>query len=298
MATEPDRVPQGDEVQRSLGLTAFEASVFRLLTSLSPISVNRAAEVLGAAPWRLNGALDVLAARGAAWVDRERTPWVCGSVPLVNRCTNPACPHPLGGQSLQSDRDWCYRLSTTQSMHACARDIIERTQQMVLLDLFPQNITALKEDLAAAAARRLEVVILVYEPVEIAGVRTVPMRRSIPIHDWPGQQLTAISDGVEVLSGITHGAEGAALGVWTDDPLLTVVHYDGLLSQIITWAVDNIVLDGGTLEEWAVQRSSFRNLGTMMTPGFAKLKQRWAEECTAGRGAAIDRPSHEPDGGR
>ena len=277
MCCEPPRPGGADDLSARLGVNEFETSVYRLLAKLSPISVDRAADVLGAAAWRVNGALDLLASRGAAWVDRTRQPWSCGAIPLIERGPGGALVAEVSGAPALGQVRY-YRLGSTTAMLACARDMLRRTRQVALLDLFPHNAAELKDDLVSAASRHVEVMALVYEPLSLPGVRTVQMRRTGPLREWPGQQLTVVSDAEELLTGMTGGASDPGQGVWTDDPLITVVQYDGMLSQIVSWAIDDVLMTGGTIEQWAVQRSSFGHIGTMRTPGYAKLRAGWAEE--------------------
>lgn len=132
------------------------------------------------------------------------------------------------------EEDRFYRLKSVSQALLRARTLIEGAQRILLFDLFPEPHAMLRDALAAATRRGVTVAGLVYEqPTDSPYTQVLSASAGFAAEHWPGQQLSLVVDGQEVLLGLlAPGAEELLQGLWSDSAYLACLHHSGLSAEI------------------------------------------------------------------
>jgi hypothetical protein len=113
--------------------------------------------------------------------------------------------------------------------------MLDGAREIVLFDLFPEPLRLLTPQLAAAAARGVQVAGIVYSadfPSEFLCVPTHGQAR-VP-ERWPGSQLTLVVDAREFLVALLSEDSAAPLqhGLWSDSLYLSCLQHSGLSCEV------------------------------------------------------------------
>jgi sugar-specific transcriptional regulator TrmB len=265
----------------SLGFTALEADVyFRLLEE--PASTGyRIARALGKPAPNIYKALESLHGKGAVIVDEGATR-VCRAVPpdellgqLERRFheNRERAARSLAERPGAQADDRVYRLSSTEQVFERARAMIARATRIVLVDAFPEPLGVLRAELERSAAAGVEVAILAYAPVEIAGARVIenplaPETRS----RWPGQWVNVVVDGREHLVSFL-GRDGRSVhqAIWSGSPYLSWVYHSSLSSEVLLAEVRRMLDRGASADELRVRLDQLASLRATEAPGYQEL---------------------------
>jgi predicted transcriptional regulator len=229
------------EALRGLGFTEIEALVYVFLLQNEPSTGYRVSHEIGKPTANTYKAIVSLEQRGAVQVDDGE-----------NRLVRAVPPEELLGQMERRFRD--QRESAAQALADIRRDaaddrvyalksaaqVLERARSMlaeargiVLADCFPRVFDALRDDLAAAAARGVAVTVKVYAEVQAPGVEVILQpgaRRTF--ERWPGQQLSLVVDAEEhLLALFTDDLERVHQAVWSRSTFLSCLHHNHLAME-------------------------------------------------------------------
>jgi hypothetical protein len=154
-----------------------------------------------------------------------------------------------------------YRITElTQVIERC-RTMLAHASCKVLADAFPGILATISGDLVATAARGVEVIAKVYEPVAFDGVMTIVDRRGLHIPDkWGIQWLNLVVDGREHLFACLESEEHRVIqAIWTESPYVAFLIHTGLLSEMAVDAmlenVEGTAVTGKLME--ALDRLSY-----------------------------------------
>ena len=278
-----NRSTPAESLLTELGFTAMEAAVYRALVEASPATGYRVAQQIGKPIANTYKAIESLAAKGAVLVDdgEHRS---CRAVPpgellrrlersFRDRCA--AAEEELLRLTHSNDDNRVYPLKSKAQVNQRARAMIERSSRVLLADLFPAPALELRGALSAAAARGVRVGCLVYEPIEIEGVRVVQALPYEWFKAWPGDQVIVIADAMEHLVAVLERGPESTAGVvqalWSPSVLLTLAQHDGLMSQLIAHRLDSLLEEGADVPRISRERRELKHLSVVHTPGFEKL---------------------------
>lgn len=130
------------------------------------------------------------------------------------------------------DRVW--RLEDPDAVLQRARELLRQPAAVVLADLFPAPLQALRDDLVAAARRGTRVVAKVYGPGELPRVETIRTADpSTALAAWPGQQLSLVVDAREhLLALLSTDLRTVHQAVWSASDFLSCMHHNHLANEI------------------------------------------------------------------
>jgi sugar-specific transcriptional regulator TrmB len=129
--------------------------------------------------------------------------------------------------------DRLYHLKTSAQAFEKACSMVAHAREVLLFDLFPEPLAALAPDLAAAAARGVQVAGIVYAPAEDLGFTAIlSPAHAFAVRRWPGRQLTLVADAREHLVALLSGDGDLRHGVWSDSPYLACLQHSGLSAEI------------------------------------------------------------------
>lgn len=226
----------------ALGFTEAEAEVYTALLAGEPTTGYRISQRIGKPTANTYKAIESLERKGAVLVD-DGGSRICRALPpeqLIARLEREHRQHCAEAltelQALQSSDhdDRVYRLVDPKQVFEQARRIISEARHIVLGDLFPGPVAALRADFATARERGVRVVLHVYEVPELPEFEWVlsPLGDGA-LEQWPGQQLTLAADGQQHILALLDADLGHAhQAVWSRSTFLSCMQHNHISAEL------------------------------------------------------------------
>ncbi len=166
-----------------------------------------------------------------------------------------------------------YRLANGPQVMEHARAMLRRAKNHVVIDAFPGLLRELLEKIEQTAARGVRVLVLAYEPTEVAGTPAVlhPSRADF-LAKWPGDRLSIQVDGSEYLHAILAGDGAEAVqAVCSASSLLACEAYVAAVNGVALSAVMDAVERGADSSELRRILASYEPFRLRHTRGFKRL---------------------------
>lgn len=236
-----------DRMLLPFGFTELESRLYCALLGQSPATGYKLAHAVGKAAANTYQALATLVRKGAVIGD-ESEPRSFRPVPpaeLFSRLRSSfdsqalAAEQRLSAMFAPAPQDRLYQLKNLAQALERARTLISCARETLLFDLFPGPLAQLRPALDAAHARGVLVGGTTYEPLADAPfTHVLSAGTDFVAERWPGQQVTLIADGREVLLALV-AQDGLSLrhGFWSDSPYLACLHHSGLAAEMRLAAV-------------------------------------------------------------
>lgn len=192
----------------ALGFTEIEAAAYTFLVEHSPVTAYRVAHGIGKPVANTYKAVESLRAKGAVLIDKTGSrlcravspPQLLRKIEAQFRRHQQLAERSMARLSTAQGDDGIYVLASKGEILSTCAALIERAEDVVLVDAFPQILDQLLEPLGAAIARGVGVAAQVYSPVELPGARLVKEDTAdAALERWRGQWLCLIADGAEYL---------------------------------------------------------------------------------------------------
>jgi sugar-specific transcriptional regulator TrmB len=128
-----------------------------------------------------------------------------------------------------------YRLGSREQTIQRARHIISSCKQVLLLDIFPNLVAELSGEIAAAAARGVNIVGVIYAPAKFSGTKlTLRPDGDQVLQRWAGDWMNVVADGQELLiSVLERSGKQVYQAVWTRSPYLVWSFHSALYAEIL-----------------------------------------------------------------
>lgn len=281
----------------NLGFTALEAEVYACLLEQSAATGYRIAQLLGKPAANVYKALESLQAKGAAVTDDGQTRR-CRAVPAEEvlaqlerrfRSNRDRAARTLAEVAAPRDDDRVYRLTTPEQVFERCRAMVRRARKIVLLDVFPELLEELRDDVERRAREGVDVAILTYAPAEVVGARViVHPRGGVTRSRWPGNWVTLTVDGSEHLVALV-SADGKSVhqAIWTGSLYLSWVYHSALSCEAILAAIEGRLERGASTAELQEALQELLKLKAVEAPGYhallRRLQSKESETRTPGR---------------
>ncbi len=272
---------QGARALEGLGFSGLEASIYAFLAGHSPATGYGVAQAIGKPVANTYQGLSVLQAKGAV-IAEDGPGRLCRAVPpaelfgrlrrdLQTRCDRAA--EALAKVEPAGDDGRVYRLGSRTQVFGRVREMIRGSRQVVLLSAFPGPLEEIKDDLEAAAARGVGVLLKAYRPVSVRGAEVIfSTEAGNLLKRFPGQEVNAVIDAEQMLVALLPRPaeeDRAIQAVWSDSVYLSVLHYNGLYSEWLLTRLAGRLRKGGGPR--ALREAIKRSYPLMQTPGYLKL---------------------------
>ena len=126
-----------------------------------------------------------------------------------------------------------YQMENIEQLKDYTLNLIKGSKHSLLADIEPNAIDFLKETLVDAASRGVEVIVKVYEPVNLEGVEVIVRDNGKAIYQkTPDTQLSICADGGETMIALLNKqADGVVQAFKTKSSLLSLNIYNKLLYE-------------------------------------------------------------------
>lgn len=229
-----------------MGLSEIEALVYAFLVRSEAATGYRISHAIGKPTANTYKAIASLRQRGAVLVDDGDNRLVRAVPPdellaaLEQRARQQreAARAALADLAPADGDDRVYTLRDRDQVLTRARAMLAGARTIALADLFPLPLAALADELAAAAARGVRVVVKGYGPAAVAGVEVVlgdDADRALVA--WPGQQLSLVVDADEHLLALFDAElERVRQAVWSRSAFLSCMQHNHVAMEILVTA--------------------------------------------------------------
>jgi sugar-specific transcriptional regulator TrmB len=272
----------------ALGFTTLEAETYTFLLQESPVTGYRIAQALRKPAPNVYKALESLELKGAVLVEDGESR-LCRPVPPAEllaqlerrfRDQRARAERVLARPTAVAEDDRVYTLRSADQVLERARSMLRDATEVVLLDVFPLPLRALRADVEAAVERGVQVTVRVYEPTEVRGARVVMDADPELVRGrWPGQWVNVVADGREhLIAYLTADAAAVQQAVWSGSAILSWVYHSALSSEIVLEDVRNLIrsgADGDALAKAVAQAIPVSK--ALQAPGYRELATRFAD---------------------
>jgi sugar-specific transcriptional regulator TrmB len=269
----------------ALGLTGLEAEIYVHLLRHSPDTGYGVAKALRKAAPNIYKALETLEAKGAILVEHGDTKTV-RAVPareflaaLERRFQS---YHREAAQSLarlpEAEPDArVYQITTREQLFEQCRQLLASAQHVALVDAFPIPFDALRDGIAATAARGIDVFVKVYRPGDrIDGAELVLEPEHERIRErWPEHWIDCVTDASSYTVGLlSSDGERVLQAVRSTSPYLAYLHHSRLAHELAYTALKEGVSNGADRDTLYAIFERTNRFFTPDAPGFASLRRR------------------------
>jgi len=225
-----------------LGFTDLEAHLYCELLRSAPATGYKLAQAVGKAAANVYQALGALEQKGAVVAETGDTksfrpvPPAEMMAALQARFAGRQAAATAALERLHApvQSDKVFQLRDPMQALTRAQRMLEDAREIVLFDLFPGPLRLLTPQLAAAAARGVQVAGIVYSTEAARQFLCVPSHGMGRIPEkWPGSQLTLVVDAREFLVALlSEDATRLHHGLWSDSLYLSCLQHSGLACEV------------------------------------------------------------------
>lgn len=238
------------EALQSLGLTSLEAEAYLTLLGSPGITGYGIAKQIQKPTANVYKALEALTAKGAAMTQdgperrytAVRAEEFVRQVDLRVKRTGQTIVDRLKDIAPRRSQEAIYSLHTREQADERIASMIGSASSALAVDASPDTLLPWTDALSEAG-RDKTVLIKAYAPatVERCTLFLDPRGEEI-LRRWRVQWFHIVSDGVEALL-TTYTGDHLARGIWTREPLLAVVYYEALTSEILLTGLTQLITD-------------------------------------------------------
>jgi sugar-specific transcriptional regulator TrmB len=269
------------------GFTELEAEAYVFLLRESPATGYRVAQAIGKPVANTYKAVESLHKKGAILVDSGANR-LCRAVPaeeLLARLergfqkNRRQAAKTLARLRGAQDDERIYQLQSREQVFERCHQMLERAQQMLAADVFPDPLDEIKANLESTATRGVKVAIRAYQPAIVAGAEVfVDPAGASTLKRWPGQWLNLVVDGQEfLLAFLNSDGKHVHQAVWSSSVYLSWVYYSAVFAELSLGALRQCLQQGATTAEMRRTLEQHRRLFNLELPGYRTLLERFAK---------------------
>ena len=224
-----------------LGFTELESEIYVVLSGRRPMTAYAISRALGKPTANVYKAVQALARKGAVLLEDGDTQQ-CRAVPpelLLTRLEQRTHDDIEKARTLFAHTDPAgieervYRLETPQEVIARCTEMLDRAEQVAVIDAFPAALDAVADAARRAAARGVKVYVEAYAPIEIEGANVVVVSHgAMSVRRWRSEQINVVVDGREhVASLLSEDLATVYQAIWSDSLYLSCLMHAGRIAE-------------------------------------------------------------------
>jgi len=227
---------------RSLGLNQLEAEVYvTLLRAAEPQTAYRLGQTIGKPTANVYKAIAVLQEKGAVTVE-DGSKRMCSPVPVdeflsqVQREVGQrarTARDALIGLEVEPSQARLFQIPTVSATLERASRMLAAAEEIVVLDVFPETLAQLRDDVREAADRGVQIFMQVYAPFRQKGAKVVMCSQAEEVlQHWKSEQLNLVVDGREVLLALMNRSLTTVhQAIWSNSLYLSCMMHAGFMRE-------------------------------------------------------------------
>ncbi len=227
---------------QDLGLNSLEAQVYLATLQCSePMTAYRISQVVGKPAANVYAAVANLESLGAITI-QEGAARLCIPVEVnefiaqVQRNVASKADKAraaLAGIQVKQEPESVSQMSNPSAVLERASLMLSRAKVFLVIDVFPQPLKELFDDIVQAANRGVTVWVQAYEPIRIPGIDVVVAYDSERVMQfWKSQQLNLVADAKESLLALfSNGLAEVRHATWSNALYLSCIMHAGLVRE-------------------------------------------------------------------
>ncbi|MCP4706232.1 MAG: TrmB family transcriptional regulator [candidate division Zixibacteria bacterium] len=234
-----------------LGFTNLEAEIYTCLVQHSPATGYKVAKEIGKPVANTYKAIESLHKKGAIIIDNSSTR-LCRAVDidelldnLKNRVTvfSEQAKNELSKLTSSQTDNKIYQLRSVDQIFARLRNMLSNCKRVAILDLFPNVVEKLRENILEASDRGVKITLKVYEPIGLPGINIeVGTKGKTVVQRWPGTWANGVFDGEEyLLAFISKDLREVYQAVWSNNHYLSWVYYSAIVQELKSTALESAI---------------------------------------------------------
>jgi len=269
---------------QALGFSEIEALVYCYLLTNAPATGYRVSQGIGKPVANTYKAIADLKSRGVLAISNDDNKIAIPVSPeeLLGRLDSEfhrqreAAALELAKLSREPEDEHVYRLSTMQQVLDRAQDMMERAQEIILVDAFPAFWNHLRPLASRALARGVKVLAKLYIEDDLGGMHAFRPRDAQRILAmWPGQQLNLVVDALEHLIALgSRDMSQIHQAIWSNSVFISCTQYNHLWCELA--AIRYLESEDPKLAP--SNRLAKYSLTTLKPRGIEQLTLRYAEQ--------------------
>jgi len=241
------------------GLTQLEAEIYVFLIGNSPATGYKISQSIGKPTANVYKAIQTLEPKGAILVDEDKSR-LCRAIPpkefldSLQRNFNEKrkSTEDLLSRINQNDNDdRVYQLKSVDQVLERCRKMLERGENIIVIDAFPKILEKLRLEIEAIAKSGVSVAVNSYKPIELQNVEVFYNEKGEEtISRWPGQWVNIVVDGNEhLLAFLSNDLKEVIQAIWSGSPYISWVYYSAVYAELELANLKKMINDGNTIEE-------------------------------------------------
>lgn len=281
-------IKDSTEALIKLGFTGLEAEAYTALLQQSTMTGYGVAQMLGKPVANVYKTLESLQNKGAIIAD-EGSNRVYRAVPageLLSRLqrnfleNKQQAEESLAKIQNSSVDERVYQLRSRGQVFELCRRMLADCRQIVLLEVFPLPLVELLSDIEAAIARGVQVVIKVYQPIQIDGAEIFfDSFSEIVMERWQeGQWLNVVTDASEhLLAFLTADGKEVHQAIWSSSAYLSCVYHSTFGSELVLTGLLNHIEQGASAKQLQKLAKRYFQLTAPKAAGYQALMERFGK---------------------
>lgn len=252
-------IKESVEILTTIGFNELEATAYAFLVENSPVTAYRVAQGIGKPVANTYKAVESLKEKGAVLID-ETGNKLCRALPpteLLRKIEKRFHRQQQKAKKILSrlrpveGDDGIYSLNTTRDVFDTCVSMLERAEEIVLIDAFPQSLENLRDCLTETAKRGVRVTAQIYAPLDFPEIEhVVSSAADATTERWRGQWLCLVIDGAEYLFAyLDEDGSKVRQAIWSRSAFLAWIQYGNMASALLASELERLIKLGTSQEE-------------------------------------------------
>ena len=252
-------IAESVEILTTIGFNELEAAAYTFLVENSPVTAYRVAQGIGKPVANTYKAVESLREKGAVLID-ETGNKLCKAVPpreLLQKMENRFRRQQQKAEKILArlrpveGDDGIYSLATAEDVFNTCAAMLERAEEIVLIDAFPQLLENLKEHLLETSRRGVRVKAQTYSAADIPEIECfISSEAESTVRRWQGQWLCLVIDGAEYLFAyLDEDGKQVHQAIWSRSVFLAWIQYGNMAYALLASELEQLIKHGASREE-------------------------------------------------
>ncbi len=283
-------IKESVEILTTIGFNELEASAYTFLVGNSPVTAYRVAQGIGKPVANTYKAVESLKEKGAVLID-ETGNKLCRAVSpadLLRKMERRFLRQQQKAEKILSrlrpveGDDGIYSLTSAADVFNTCATMLERAEEIVLIDAFPQSLENLRENLAEAAKRGVRVTAQTYAPIDFPEIEhAISASATSTVERWRGQWLCLVTDGAEYLFAyLDEDGKEVRQAIWSRSAFLAWIQYGNMASALLASELERLIKRGASQEELLKAIEEKQKWQEPNARGYRQLREKFEKRQT------------------